>query len=200
VGTRAAPKTELWKKHTVYDGSDNGNTLIFSLSHTQTSTTMVHRLDDDSSFSSFADYVLGDSMLGCHDDDSFSSVDLSYRLLGGHDELFVAEVTSSKTTSDTTTITTTTGTTKTSNTTTATIRPTSRKGHLQQQRPVKKTVRFVSAEIRYFTVRSDGRTHVTEHRVELLQSDLPQKSSSSSMITAEERWRPYVVASLCRRR
>jgi hypothetical protein len=161
---------------------------------------MVHRLDNDSSFSSFADYALDVSMLGCHDDDSFSSVDLSNDLLGGHNELFVAEVTCSKTTPGTTT--TTSFTTKKTNATTATITPTSRKGHLQQQRPVKKTVRFVSAEIRYFTVRSDGRIHVTEHRVELLQSELLQKSpssSSSSMITAEERWRPFLVASLCGR-
>jgi hypothetical protein len=175
---------------------------------------MVNRLDNDSSFSSFADYQLDDALFQHDDDSSTTSVDLANEVDSGiddprayshgdalldesasggsGDELFPTTVDYSKTT------TTTTTTTTPKTTTTTTVKP--RTMPKDRRRPARKTVRFGSEEIRYFVVLPDGQIHVTEHQVRLLPEQLlrqrPAAPVEEKMLftIAEDRWRPFVPA------
>jgi hypothetical protein len=167
------------------------------------SFSMVNRLDNDSSFSSFADYPLDDELFLQDDDDDDASsssttfVDLANAIDSGmigdpraynnsHGDDLLDESASGGTGDELfptavdyyakTTTTTTTPKTITSTTTPekpSTIMPKDDRRHPPVKN--KKTVRFGSQEIRYFIALPNGQTHVTEHQVQLLLPAEPQQ-------------------------
>jgi hypothetical protein len=182
------------------------------------SFSMVNRLDNDSSYSSFADYQLDDAALFQHDDDddsssSTASVDLSNEIGGiiigdppasynnSHGDDLLDESASVGTSWEellfpTVDYAKTTTTSPNTNTITTTTTPKTITMPKDRRRPIRKTVRFGSQEIRYFIVLPDGQTHVTKHQVQLLPEE-----KNLSLTIAEDRWRPFLASSLlmCRR-
>jgi hypothetical protein len=142
---------------------------------------MVNRLDNDTSFSSFADYQLDDELFQHDDDDdssssSTSSVDLANEIDSGmigfparaynnnnsHGDDLLDESSASGGTGDEL------FTTPAKPSTTIMPKDDPRRCHPPA---VRKTVRFGSQEIRYFIALPNGQIHVTEHQV---QSLLPE--------------------------